>query len=285
VQRTLDSVFAQDYPGAVEMVHIDSGSKDGTVEAAASHGVDTRTIDQADFHHGRTRNQGADLASNPILVYLTQDAVPAGNQWLRNLVAPFQDPRVGGVYGKQTPPEGMGELRRYAMLCLYPDTREVRDLAEVDRPTVAMTRFSNANCAVRRDLCRAIRFPEDVLVCEDHGMCWGLLQAGQRVVYEPAAEVIHGHERRILDEFGWAVDNAISLKRMGILGNPALSGELRYGIQRIVREFKHFSRQGRYGLATGSFAVSLVRWVGVQVGKHEERLLHALLRRLSPGTR
>ncbi len=123
VERTLDAVFRQDYPGEVEMIHIDSGSTDGTVEAAKRHGVETRVIDPAEFHHSRTRNLAADLASHPILVFLTQDAVPADDQWLRRLVAPFEDPRVGGVYGKQIPPEGMGALRGYALRCIYPDTR------------------------------------------------------------------------------------------------------------------------------------------------------------------
>ncbi len=148
-----------------------------------------------------------------------------------------------------------------------------------------MTRFSNANCAVRRDLCRTIRFHESALVCEDHGMCWGILQAGHRVIYEPAAAVFHGHERSLRQEFGWAVDNAISLKRMGILGNPALGGEMRYGIQRIIREWKHFCGTGQYHFAVGSFLVSLVRWLGVQVGKREDKLPKAILRRLSPGTK
>lgn len=283
VGETLDQVFAQEYLGAIEVIHIDSDSDDDTCAIVKTRGVETIAIARGDFHHSRTRNMGADRASHDILIFLSADAVPRSKHWLAKLTAPFADPKVGGVYGKQVAPPGTGALRTYALACVYPDTREVRDLAKVDRPTLAMTRFSNANCAVRTELCRRFRFHEDSIVCEDHGMCWDILQAGYQVVYEPEAAVTHGHERPILSEFGWAVDNAVSLRRMGILGNPAIGGELRYGIARIVKEFRHFAGKGQFLLALGSFVVSVLRWLGIQVGKREDKLPRWLIRRLSPG--
>jgi hypothetical protein len=47
------------------------------------------TIDRAVLDHGGTRNLGAKQARGEILVFLTQDATPADDLWLENLVAPI----------------------------------------------------------------------------------------------------------------------------------------------------------------------------------------------------
>ena len=109
------------------------------------------------------------------MVFLTQDAIPNDSTWLSSLVAPFVDPTVGGVYGRQIPPECIGPVRRCAMAYVYPARREVRDPAGAHNFPLAMVRFSNANSAIRRDLLTRLRFDERALVCEDHGMCRDIL--------------------------------------------------------------------------------------------------------------
>ena len=59
-----------------EVLVIDSGSRDGSVEIARGAGVEVLEIAPADFGHGRTRNLGAERTSAEIVAFLTQDATP-----------------------------------------------------------------------------------------------------------------------------------------------------------------------------------------------------------------
>ncbi len=286
VERCLRMISRQTTDTKIEIVHIDSGSTDGTLDVARSYSLHTHHISSKDFHHSRTRNFAATLAHNDIVVFLTQDAVPDSPSWLSRLVAPFAERNVGGVYGRQIPPEGVGPVRRCAMAFLYPTQRQVRDPLGTQHFGLSSVRFSNANSAVRRELLCRLQFDERALVCEDHGMCRDLLAAGYKVVYEPDAAVVHGHERTLYSEFQWAIDNAISLTRMGILGHKNSHGaELRYGLASAAQQLQYFAQRREYQNALKTITTNAVRWFGAQLGKRENLLPSWFLRRLSPGLR
>jgi len=281
LEESLPLLQGQDYGGAVEFVAVDSGSTDGTVELLAEGGLAVHEIPPEEFHHGRTRNLAASMASNEILVCLSQDALPANESWLRHLVAPFADPRVGGVYGKQTAPAWMGARRRQSLASEYPETRQVRDPESIAHYNPGHFRFSNANAALRRVCWEQFRWDETVLLAEDQGLCRDLLHGGWVVIYEAAAEVIHGHERGLWGEFQYALDNGLSLARLGILNNPAIGGELRYGLKRMVGDLAQLARRGRVDCAATALVSFGLRYLGVQLGKREGHLPPWILRHLS----
>jgi rhamnosyltransferase len=281
LEANFDRIQGQDYGGAEEYIHIDSGSTDGTIEFMRERGIETHCIPPEEFHHARTRNLAASMARYGILVCLSVDAVPANSQWLRKLVRPFEDVEVGAVYGKQVAPKGTGPLRVRGLEYQYPNAREVRQSRKGERIPLGYIRFSNANSAVRTEVWRRFKFHENVLVAEDHWLCYNVLKSGMKVVYEPEAAVIHGHERSIWEEFQFAVDNGVSLKRMGVFDDPDVGGEFRYGMHRIWSDWRHFTSQGQYGLAAQSLLVSSAKWAGVQLGKREAHLPHWLLKRIS----
>jgi rhamnosyltransferase len=285
-ERCLSMIFRQTIDAKVEIVHIDSGSTDGTLDVTSAFSLQTQHIRSSDFHHSRTRNYAVTLAHNDIVVFLTQDSIPKNTNWLSSLIAPFLDPMVGGVYGRQIPASGVGPVRRCAMEYIYPAQREVRDPAGLQHFRLSMVRFSNANSAIRKQLLNRLRFDEHALVCEDHGMCRDILRSGYKIVYEPEAIVVHGHERSLYSEFQWAVDNGISLTRMGILGQKnSAESELRYGFASVVHQMRYFYRQREYWLALVSISTNAVRWLGAQLGKREKLVPLWILRKVSPGLR
>lgn len=281
LEQIIPRIEEQDFTGPVEYVCIDSGSVDGGVAYLRARGITVHEIPPETFHHGRTRNLAASLATHEILVLLSCDAVPVGRSWLRHLVAPFADPRVGGVYGRQTAPAGMGALRAQTLASEYGLERQERDPALITRYTPGHFRFSNANGAVRRVLWERFRWDESVLLAEDQGFCRDMLKAGMKVVYEPAAEVVHGHERGLWGDFQYALDNGVSLARLGILNNPEVGGEFRYGLAKVKADLGHFARRGQFGCAALLLVSFAVRYLGVQIGKRVRALPRWFLRRVS----
>ena len=283
--RTLPKLLGQQYGGNVEIVAVDSSPGGETARILEEYGLTVHSIAPDAFHHARTRNFAAAKATGDVLVFLSQDAEPANAHWLAHLLAPFDDPGVGAVYGRQIPPEGIGPLRRRAMESLYPETREIRRWPEGEKIGLGTLRFSNANSAVRRSLWEAAPFPPNTLVAEDHWMCYAVLKAGWAVAYAPEAAVHHGHERSLWGEFRWALDNGASLKRMGVYDDPDVGGEFRYGLVRAAADARWFLRKGRPGLALGATAVSVAKWLGVQIGKRERLLPRRVLESLSPNAK
>ena len=87
-----------------EIIGVDSGSRDGSVEILRRAGARVLTIPAPAFGHGTTRNLAASHAQGDYLVFLTQDATPANADWLENLLAPVvADPLVVGAYSRHTP--------------------------------------------------------------------------------------------------------------------------------------------------------------------------------------
>lgn len=200
--RGLEAVFAQRAPFPFDALVIDSGSTDATREIAARFPVRLRTIDRRDFDHGDTRNLGALLTEGEVIVYLVQDAWPATSDWLRALVACFDDPTVAGAYCRVLPrPEASLLARRAAErdLAFRAERRVTRieDRAAWDAMTPHERRvfadFNDVASALRRSAWRQLpfartRFGEDLLWAR------GALEAGHAIVFEPAAAVHHSHE-------------------------------------------------------------------------------------------
>jgi rhamnosyltransferase len=101
-ENVLETVLNQDTSWAFEVLVIDSGSSDGTVEYIESKtNIRSYQIPAKDFGHGKTRNYGASLANGEFLVFITQDALPYNNNWLKEMVAPFDmSDEIVGVFGR-----------------------------------------------------------------------------------------------------------------------------------------------------------------------------------------
>jgi rhamnosyltransferase len=81
---------------------IDSGSTDNTVDRCRAMGAEVHVIDRKAFDHGGTRRKPVEtLVDTDIVIFLSQDAVPADPNALRNRVGAFQIPSVGAAYGRQ----------------------------------------------------------------------------------------------------------------------------------------------------------------------------------------
>ena len=96
LQELLDALSRE---GVDEVLVIDSGSKDRSLEIVKAAGVDLLEIDPAEFGHGRTRNLGAQRSSGDLICFLTQDATPCPG-WLQAYRQAFElDAEIGAAFG------------------------------------------------------------------------------------------------------------------------------------------------------------------------------------------
>jgi rhamnosyltransferase len=166
-----------------EILVLDSDSTDDTAARSRAAGARVVRFDRSTFSHARSTNAGFREAKGEIVAMLSQDALPADETWLATLVAPLEgDPQVAGVFGRHHPRPGCFPLERWEVERAYPAA-----------PPAGVV-YSNVNSAARRADWEAVPFDEDVTIAEDR--FWALAQEarGRRIVYAPAAGVLHSHE-------------------------------------------------------------------------------------------
>lgn len=267
----------------VELVVVDSGSRDGSVELARSHGALLREIPPETFNHGGSRNLGASLSSGEILVFISQDATPMDSDWLQRLTRPLlQDAKVGGVYGRQVANEDATPPERYFLDFLYgPEPRRQR-AAQPSELTMETTLFSNANGAIRRSLWERFPFVEDIIMSEDQDWSRRALLDGWCIVYEPRAAVRHSHPYTITSAFRRFFDSGASADRAYLAGAEDSERVLRSSAIRYARgEIAWLVRSGQARWIPYTCIYELSKLAGLLLGARHKHLPLALKRRLS----
>ncbi|MGL6337900.1 MAG: glycosyltransferase family 2 protein, partial [Waterburya sp.] len=89
LDEVLQQVLSQKTDFAYEVIVIDSGSTDRSLEIIKNYDVNLIQIDAKKFNHGLTRNLGVQKSSGEFIAFVTQDATPVNDQWLQNLVMPL----------------------------------------------------------------------------------------------------------------------------------------------------------------------------------------------------
>ena len=87
-----------------EIIVIDSGSTDKSLEICEQYNIAVHQIAPASFNHGLTRKLGVELSRGKYILMTVQDALPQNETFLEQMVACFQDEEVAAVCGLQIVP-------------------------------------------------------------------------------------------------------------------------------------------------------------------------------------
>jgi rhamnosyltransferase len=269
IRALLDGLYSQRKIECAEVIVIDSGSTDRTLEIVAGYPVSLTRIPPEEFGHGRTRNLGARMSRGRYLLYLPQDATPVGAGWLEALLQPFDDPAVAGVYGRQTPRDDASAMEKFFLLNAYTRQGARRTLDRRDEATLAQCFFSTVGGAIRASAWKDHPFRDDVIMSEDQAWSKEIMLAGHAIAYQPAAEVLHSHQYGIAGIFRRNFDSGYSIRQI-FSGRTGIS--FAQGVARLAHE-------GVFVLRTGSLADILrfplyecARHLGFLVGLHAEIL-------------
>ena len=136
---------------ADEILVVDSESTDRTVSVAEeTEGVRVMPVKRKDFDHGRTRDTALRNTAGDIVVFLTQDAVPADRQFLENLVRPLEQEDIAVVTGRQLPKENATPMEKLVRTFNYPAESHIRSEADVARMGIKAFFCSDVCAAYRR---------------------------------------------------------------------------------------------------------------------------------------
>lgn len=185
--QLLEAIDAQRSEFRSEVILVDSGSTDGTLEIAHAHGCRILTITKEEFSFGRSLNRGCDAADGEFLVMISGHCVPCHGSWLQRLVAPLAEGIVAYSYGRQLggPDTHWSEHRIFAKY--FPERS--------DLPQQGIY-CNNANSALLKSTWSHYRFDEQLTGLEDMHLAQRLVGDGQKVGYVAEAAVFHYHHER-----------------------------------------------------------------------------------------
>ena len=194
-EETLSSVRRQCCLCDMEMIAIDSGSTDGTVEfVKKQNDIILHEISNDEFGHGRTRQMGVRLSQGEYIVFLTQDATPRDNQWLSELVRKIESDReIVAVSSRISPREDAMLIRKYNVLSEWcaSDRSFVIDSCE------KRYRLHDISTIYRREFLEEFNF-DDVEFGEDVLIAKKALQNGFKIAFCSGSVVLHSHNYDII---------------------------------------------------------------------------------------
>lgn len=168
-----------------EVIVVDSGSTDGTLDIVDKYDCSVVHIPKEQFSFGRSLNMGCSAAAGEFLVFISAHCYPMQSDWLTNLLDGFRDPKVAAVYGKQRGVEGSHFSEQQLFRTWFPEHSESRQ----NNP------FSNnANGAIRRSVWLAHPYDEELTGLEDVAWADQIMRQGWWISYRADAGVVHVHD-------------------------------------------------------------------------------------------
>ena len=185
---------------SIEIIVVDSASKDETVEICNQYQVTVRPITQQEFSHSYARNLGASMASGDYILFMTQDALPSNEYWLYNMMTPIVEHGVTAVSCAEQPRENCELSYQIAseMFAKYLGVFESDKIGTMPRIENFETMRQNGQlndiaCLIDRKVFAEFQYQGDY--AEDLDMGIRLIRSGRKIAILSSEKVVHSHNR------------------------------------------------------------------------------------------
>ena len=249
----------------IEIVLVDSGSTDRTVEIAERHGCRIVHIKKADFTFGRSLNYGCEAATGDYLVFISAHCIPVDETWLARLIAPLREQAVDYVYGRQIGHDVTRFSERQIFAQYFPDD----DMIPQDGFFI-----NNANAAIRKSVWEKYKFDEAVTGLEDMVLGRSIVNDGGKIGYVADASVIHIHEESFREIRRRYYREALTLREIMPQVHFRFGDFLRYYFAGVFHDFSEaLGQRVFWRTAPEIIAFRFMQFYGAYRGHNEHRTL------------
>ena len=262
----LAAIVDQDWPAEQrEIIVVDSGSTDGTLQIAQCFPVRVLHIRKDDFSFGRSLNIGCAAATGEALVFISGHCLPVAGGWLRELLAPLGRDGVVYTYGGQIGNGSSCFSERQIFAKYFP--------AESRIPQEGFY-CNNANSALLRSAWQAHRFDEELSGLEDMHLAKKLVALGHKIAYVAPAAVYHLHEESWTQVKRRFEREAIALQEIMPEVHLSLGDFINYWLSAVWLDLRAAARQRQLGRhAAEIVAYRLMQYWGAYRGNHIHRTI------------
>jgi rhamnosyltransferase len=203
LSELLASLRAQAIDEPMEIVAVDSGSTDGSLEALTAAGAQVHPIPPETFSFGPARQLAFSLTRGRVIVTLSQDAMPSSNQWLRQMTQPILAGNADIVQSREeAPPEVKLKLLVYSFTNPY----RAWPAPYVD--------LSCAGMAISRQAWERTGFG-NVVMSEDKYLARQAMNQKLRMTFADGVFLLHGHDYGIATLVKRAFNEGVGVQDTG----------------------------------------------------------------------
>ena len=227
---------------------------------------------KSEFDHGGTRAQAAELSDADVMIFMTQDAMPADRELLAELLKALeQDENIAAAYARQLPNAECSFVERYTRAFNYPDRSGVKTKKDMDQYGIKTFFCSNVCAAYKKDIYQKQGgFVRRTIFNEDMIYAGGLIQAGYGIAYAAEAKVIHSHNYNCMQQFHRNFDLGVSqAEHPEIFEGVPSEGE---GMRLVKKTLSHLVRSEKIWLIPGFVMQCAGKYAGYLAGKNFRRL-------------
>jgi len=269
--RLLEGI-AQQTLKDVEVILVDSGSTDTTVQIAKEHGAKVVQIPSAEFTFGRSLNFGIQAATRELVVIASAHVYPVYPDWLEALLRPLEEEQVALTYGKQRGPASAKYSEQQIYHQWYP---AVSNLNQV-------TAFcNNANAAIRKSLWEKNPYDETLTGLEDLAWAKWAKEQGHKIAYVAEAEIIHIHNETPRGVYNRYRREAMALRRIYPEAHFNFYDFVRLTVTNIFSDLWHAAREHiLWKNLSVIFWFRFMQFHGTRMGHRETSLVTPQLREM-----
>lgn len=277
LHKTVELLLKQTYPvNQISLVHTipSDGTKVPVVEEYGNiERVTVKEILQSEFNHGGTRNMAVEWSHADYVVMMTQDAVPADNQLIEQLLLPFAEDKVAASYARQLATKEVGVIEQYTRTFNYPAKDARKTKADLERLGIKTYFCSDVCAAYHRETYLAMGgFVTRTIFNEDTIMASRLINSGYTVAYAAGAKVYHAHKYTGKQQFQRNFDLGVSHREYREIFD-AVSSETE-GIKLVKDTMRYLCKQGKPWLVFSLVWQSGCKFLGYRLGKKYDRMPH-----------
>lgn len=248
--------------------------------------LEVHHVTKEKFDHGGTRNQGASYSQADIMVFMTDDAVPADRGLIGALVRGLdqtgpEGEKVVMAYARQLPNSDCGLAEQYTRSFNYPEESRIKTGKDLETLGIKTFFASNVCCAYDRETfmeaggftCHTI-FNEDMIYAGR-----AVRERGQAIAYAADAKVIHSHNYGCVAQLKRNFDLAVSQA-----DHPEVFGGVRSeseGIRLVKNTCAWLVHQKKAWLIPGVIVKSGFKYMGYLLGKRYRKLPMWMIRRVT----
>ena len=233
--------------------------------------VEVYHLAKEEFDHGGTRDRGVRMSTADLVLCMTQDAMPADETLIEELVKPFNDPEVWAAYARQLPNEDCREVEKYTRSFNYPEQSMVKTKEDLDRLGIKTFFCSNVCAAWRREKYLELGgFVKHTIFNEDMILAGTMIKQGGKIAYCAKAKVIHSHNYSAFQQFHRNFDLAVSQTMY-----PEVFGGIRSeseGIKLVKKSLSYCIKIGKPWLMIQVVTQSAGKLLGYKMGQRYRSL-------------
>jgi rhamnosyltransferase len=204
LSKSLPILFKQKLFGELEIIVVDSGSPKDVIEFYKKFNLKIVKIKPNNFNFSYAFNKGASVAKGKYLIRLSGDVIPQKLDFVKQLISPFSDPKIGATYGNYQVIDKTQDYPPFWSQKDFPSNSirhhvKFTPLSGIFEKSIKdyqnIFKLAGGCCAFPRLIWKKRPFNQKMKNSEDAEYAWYIHSLGLDIVYVPQAKCVHQHPK------------------------------------------------------------------------------------------